>query len=1520
MARRINKPVVISVTLLTFFFAIVLAAVLLRRVQQRDPQHFVRLAERHKAHQEWRQAALFYSKAWDRSDDPEMLVAFGEMALQEGELRLAMDAWRRALVRQPDLVSAHRSLIKLLMDLAGLEGTLPNWREVRDWADRFLAIDPQRRSPQDQAYALYALGLSRVKVDGHDAAGTQLGIEALEQAAALAPEVPDYSLGLAAVLADRGRWDEAEKTYKELMTRFASPGAEATKVRVAYGRTIGSARKKDYADAYRLFDEALTLAGAVPATLKEARLGYAAFLAREWARQMRGEAAVVEKDREPFVEAERLLGQCIEADVDSFDAHVQLATLYSAAGLHEKVIGVVEGRMNRPFSRKGLEAFKNRVGAFQLNMLASDACIALAVPSAGDATTQESWLVRAEKAIADAKGEYPSHPRIAGQSGKVKLARGQDRPALEDLREADAGYKLYGTLDWQNKILLARVHIRLGEVGAARSVLEDVAEVARVQRPTDAPFWLVYGQTLLLNNELDRALEVADRLLTQDSGNADAKQLKAAILERKGRPEEAGRLYEEVTGSGVVKTLLRFRELDQAGHSDEALQFLRTALRDQPAEPRWVAAAALKLIELERHDEAAALVNDALSRKPQDVTLKKLAILTRPGLSPDARDAALREAIDAEPDAFQRTVQRAALCVRRGATREALEQLVEAEQHLQKKDTPLARQSSTAVYHDLLVQMLRLAAEVKDDDRMRKSRDAAAAYNVDGAEGKSVLGLYHLLRDETELGIAALRAAVEAQPTDAQTQALLGHALVAAGKNEDAKAVFDRAVRANPNEVLARRGLAGLAHQRGDTEAYEVELAACRRLAPSDPWVQAETVARNEQSEPAAAIARREKRLAEKPDDADNLRRLAWLSETTGNQEKADRYYSRWVELRSDDEGAALSLAKYFRRSGRPDRALEALTRFAQTRTTPESKAKAQILIAGHYVNQENARQAESTLLAAVQTADTLDVREALAELYLRQGTRPEDALKWCDAAIETARREKSPRLSALMAARIACLLNPQINDVELARQAVEELRRAFPDDVSGLYWDSEVHARQGDIEKAVETLTGYLQKTPDDAHALSQRSRLFLSLGRPAQAIADLEQIKRTQPLALDLEPRIVLAQIHWRAGRTPAAILELERLVQDAPNSSKAHEELIRAYLKAVQWADADRAATAQINRLRAEPDARWFFLRARALLDGGEIDRSLADVQRAWQLSASSAESFWTVLDLYRRAGRFAEGAEFYRKNATAGAPPPNVQSLAAVLMARAGAKTEAVEQFRLAMSQALLESFSAVRTVSQDVAGAFPSAEALALFEALPADSRWIRANDRILVQLHRSAGRIDDAVTRLEQLTASARDDTERAGLAYELGEILQLAGRMAPAQTAYEQAIQYDSRNWPALNNLAFLLSESFAKHDEALRFAKQAVSIKDTADTVDTLGWVYLGMGDSLRAIAELSRAVRLDPSQPQIMVHLGEAYRRAGRFHEAEDVLVRTAEAARVANDVELVARVEQALTRTRERNRQP
>ena len=76
-----------------------------------------------------------------------------------------------------------------------------------------------------------------------------------------------------------------------------------------------------------------------------------------------------------------------------------------------------------------------------------------------------------------------------------------------------------------------------------------------------------------------------------------------------------------------------------------------------------------------------------------------------------------------------------------------------------------------------------------------------------------------------------------------------------------------------------------------------------------------------------------------------------------------------------------------------------------------------------------------------------------------------------------------------------------------------------------------------------------------------------------------------------------------------------------------------------------------------------------------------------------------------------------------------------------------------------------------------------------------------------------------------------------------LALLLDLGGQKKEAKAAYEGALRIEGENPVALNNLAYLITESVGGDlDQALTFAQRAnQKLPEHAEIADTLGWIYL-------------------------------------------------------------------------------
>jgi len=163
----------------------------------------------------------------------------------------------------------------------------------------------------------------------------------------------------------------------------------------------------------------------------------------------------------------------------------------------------------------------------------------------------------------------------------------------------------------------------------------------------------------------------------------------------------------------------------------------------------------------------------------------------------------------------------------------------------------------------------------------------------------------------------------------------------------------------------------------------------------------------------------------------------------------------------------------------------------------------------------------------------------------------------------------------------------------------------------------------------------------------------------------------------------------------------------------------------------------------------------------------------------------------------------------------------------------------------------------------------------LNRAIEADPGALEAYSN-LGQVYLQQHRIEDA--RHEFELRAARESRPVASLTM-VALIFQMQNRTDDARRVFEQVLALDPKASVAANNLAWIYAENGGNLDVALQLAQTAYSVlPDSAETSDTLGWVYLKKEIYGPSITTLRRAVELAPKNSQFQYHLGLAYARSG------------------------------------------
>jgi tetratricopeptide (TPR) repeat protein len=428
----------------------------------------------------------------------------------------------------------------------------------------------------------------------------------------------------------------------------------------------------------------------------------------------------------------------------------------------------------------------------------------------------------------------------------------------------------------------------------------------------------------------------------------------------------------------------------------------------------------------------------------------------------------------------------------------------------------------------------------------------------------------------------------------------------------------------------------------------------------------------------------------------------------------------------------------------------------------------------------------------------------------------------------------------------------------EQAVKVVEDLAVALPGESSGYRRLGLALAERGDASRAEQMLARAIERDPGDVESLT------------------------------------TLAQLHEKAGRLSAAEDALARALERDPDNQAV---LVSAGRIALRLGSAVRA--------------RAYFDRLLSISQDSELVVRVAFSFLSVRDSASAAE----VLDAARKgrdvsprisfyAGLVHERLRHFDVAATAYAEVPVSSELFADARARRanclsqeGDHKTALALLREAISERPDDVELRVQQGRALERSGAPDAAVTALKEALarlPVPDLY-----EALASTLRRQKRPAEALALLRD--AVARQPRESA-LRYALGSALLEQGDADGSLTWMRSVLEVEPDHAAAMNFIGYLLAQRGRNYEEAERLVRRALELRpDTGAFLDSLGWIHFQRGDYPRAVEALERAATLEPEEPVILEHLGDAYQRlaragdaAGAWRRALEVLTLHPEAA--------------------------
>ncbi len=187
---------------------------------------------------------------------------------------------------------------------------------------------------------------------------------------------------------------------------------------------------------------------------------------------------------------------------------------------------------------------------------------------------------------------------------------------------------------------------------------------------------------------------------------------------------------------------------------------------------------------------------------------------------------------------------------------------------------------------------------------------------------------------------------------------------------------------------------------------------------------------------------------------------------------------------------------------------------------------------------------------------------------------------------------------------------------------------------------------------------------------------------------------------------------------------------------------------------------------------------------------------------------------------------------------------------------------------------------------DLQEADQKAQALSTAQALASARPDDPHTSLVLADLYRDDDRFPEAVKTLDKLIAQVGPATTADWRLYYLrGAAYEREGRWGEAEADLQHALTLKPDDPEVMNYLGFAWADRGEHLAQALPMLERANALApDSGAFVDSLGWAHYRLGQYPQAVLELEHAASLDPADPDINTHLGDAYWHVGRKLEAQ------------------------------------
>ncbi len=519
-------------------------------------------------------------------------------------------------------------------------------------------------------------------------------------------------------------------------------------------------------------------------------------------------------------------------------------------------------------------------------------------------------------------------------------------------------------------------------------------------------------------------------------------------------------------------------------------------------------------------------------------------------------------------------------------------------------------------------------------------------------------------------------------------------------------------------------------------------------------------------------------------------------------------------------------------------------------------------------LGQRNLSDAEAVLKNAIQNnPKNTQLRMALVQFYF--ATKNQNDLL---SALNTMKGDLKQFPDAYLQAGDFYMRVGSVDDA--IKQYEEGIHKDSARTTTYLKHEIEAYIRAGKVPTANEKNEAVLKIDPKDPDARGLKATFLLDRGEVNQAMGELQSVVTARPN--NFVARFNLGRAHFARGEYEQARQEFDTAIQLRPDYIPAR--LAQTQVALVRG-DTEAALHDSEELLKVAPNSvQGRVMKAASLQRLGRYDeaRQLLEEVLAKQPNQTETLLELGVLDLAQKKNK--EAIDLFQRASTAN--PNNLRGLLGESRAYMldGQSDKAIQLIQ-SEAQKHPERLDLIRELGNTEAGVGQFESAIQTYQGLLAKTSDPRAQADLLVRIAQTSLKKGDLQQSINAMEKAHQDQPNNAPVMVNLAMLYEMQKKPDIAKKYYEQSIKADPNNALALNNLAYLITESNGDLDQALTYATRAKQVLPKFPEInDTLGWIYLKKNLTDNALDTFRDLVIQSPQSPVYHYHYAMALLQKG------------------------------------------